>query len=396
MDLTTFRALRAPGGLALLTRLAEHAPLNDAAALRLGTALRREHPPELVAAAITTARLRDRATVKFGCAAGRMWFTSEGLEQATHPLVAAHRARRMLEVLGRGATVADLCCGIGSELLALSAAGLAAVGVELDPLTAAMARANTGASVECADATTRALVEAAVFVDPARRSARGRIFDPAAYRPPWTFVTGLLTERPAAAAKVAPGIPHELVPAGVDTEWVSLRGEVKEAALYGGALAAGMRRRATLLPSGATLCAAGGDTEYAAPPVGPVGRWLYEPDGAVIRAHLIDQVVAAVDGRLLDSTIAYLTADSHVPTPFARAYEVIDVLPFNPTRLRAVLRERGVGRLTVKKRGSTVDPERLRRDLLRGGHGENEATVVVTKVAGGATALLVKPTEPSF
>lgn len=390
MDLAAFETLRSPIGTVLLSRLAEHGALDDVAALRVGTALRREYPAELVAAAVTTARLRERGRTKFGDAAASMWFTSDGLEQATHPLVADHRARRIVAALGAGAALADLCCGIGSELRSSAAAGLSPVGVELDPLTAAMARANAGTPVECTDATIRAVPEAAAFVDPARRTARGRVFDPAAYRPPWTFVVGLLTGHPAGAAKVAPGIPHELVPAGVEAEWVSLGGEVKEAALCGGALASTVRR-ATLLPSGATLSAQTADHEADAPPVGAVGRWLYEPDGAVIRAHLVDQVVAAVAGRLVDPTIAYVTADDHVPTPFARAYEVLEVLPFNPTRVRALLRERGVGILTVKKRGSTIDPERLRRDLLRGGHGTATATLVVTKVAGAATALLVAP-----
>lgn len=391
MDLASFGALGEPPGIALLAALTEHSPIDDAAALRWGTALRREYPAELVAAALTMTRLRERGRAKFGEAAAGMWFTPDGLEQATHPTVAAHRARRIVEATGRGAGVVDLCCGIGSELLALAAAGAAPIGVDIDPLTAAVATANTAAPVECADATTRALPEACVFIDPARRHARGRVFDPAAYRPPWSFVLGLLGDRPAAAAKVAPGIPHDLVPAGVETEWVSLDGEVKEAALYAGTLSSGVRRRATLLPSGATLCSTRRDDEVEPPPVGPVGRWLHEPDGAVIRAHLIDQVVEAIDGRLLDPTIAYVSTDSPVSTPFARIFEVTDVLPFKTDRLRALLRERRVGRLTVKKRGSSVHPDQLRRDLLRGGHGDNEATVVVTRVAGAATALLVNP-----
>ena len=192
VDLGTFELLRGPAGALLLSRLATEGPLDDAAALRLGTALRREHPADLVAAAITMSRLRERGRAKFGAAAEGMWFTPDGLEQATHPAVAAHRARRIAATVGGGAGVLDLCCGIGSDLLALGAAGLAPVGVDLDPLTAAVAAANTGAPVECADATTRDRPETGVFIDPARRAARGRVFDPAAYRPPWDFVLGLL------------------------------------------------------------------------------------------------------------------------------------------------------------------------------------------------------------
>ena len=191
---------------------------------------------------------------------------------------------------------------------------------------------------------------------------------------------------PLTGAKVAPGIPHDAVPAGAEAEWVSVGGEVKEAALWFGPLATAARR-ATVLPSGSTLVA----TADGPPPVGTPGEWLYEPDGAVIRAGLVGEVVAALPGgRLLDPTIAYVAADGPVPTPYARAWRVTDVLPFSLARLRAVLRARGIGRVTVKKRGSAVDPETLRRQLRLAGPGP-EAVVVLTRVAGARTALLCEP-----
>jgi hypothetical protein len=230
-----------------------------------------------------------------------------------------------------------------------------------------------------------------VFVDPARRGSRGRVFDPAAYTPPFSFVTDLLSSGRPAAAKVAPGIPHGLVPAGVEAEWVSLYGEVKEAALYSSALSDGTVRRATLLPGGHTLDSHLEESARPRAPVGPLGRWLHEPDGAVIRAHLIDALVEAEAGRLLDPTIAYLSTDHPVSSPFVRSYEVLEALPFHTRTLRAVLQQRRVGRLTVKKRGADVDPDRLRHELLRGAKGTEEATVVITRLAGAHIALLVTP-----
>jgi THUMP domain-like len=391
MDLAAFAALRSPAGAALLNAVAAAGPLDDAAALTVGSRLRREHPPDLVAAAITQIRLRARGAAKFGPAAARLWFTPEGLEQATDPTVAAHRAARLARLLPPGADWLDLCCGIGSDLLAATAVGLRATGLDTDPVTAAVAAANLdgAAQVVCADAQTHDRGEAAVFVDPARRGSRGRVFDPAGYSPPWSFVLDLLAAGRAAAAKVAPGIPHALVPPDVEAEWVSLRGAVKEAALYSPALSDGTVRRATLLPGGHTLTATA--TQRPAVAVGPLGRWLHEPDGAVIRAHLVDAVAERIDARLLHPAIAYLTTDSPAVTPFTRSYEVLDVLPFDPRRLRAALRERGVGRLTVKKRGADVEPDRLRRDLLRGATGDAEATLVITRVGAGHSAVLVHP-----
>ena len=124
----------------------------------------------------------------------------------------------------------------------------------------------------------------------------------------------------------------------------------------------------------------------------PVGRCLYEPDGAVVRAGLVTAVAAGVGGGLVDEHIAYVTSDEAFSTPFARAYEVLEQLPYKEKALRAALRVRGIGRLTIKKRGVDVVPDELRRRLgLRGGPGQAEATLVLTRVAGKGTALLVRP-----
>ncbi|WP_066889740.1 class I SAM-dependent methyltransferase [Carbonactinospora thermoautotrophica] len=387
VDVEAVRALRGPQGQRLLAALAGYDPADE---LRLATRLRREYPPGLVAAALTQARLRQRAREKFGADADRMLFTPAGLEQATRKPVAEYRAGRY--AAAGLARVVDLCCGIGGDLLAFVRAGLAVLGVDRDPVTAAVAAANAEAlgladrvEVRCAEVTeVDPAGYGAVFCDPARRDERGRVFDPEAYSPPWSYLLGLADRVPETAVKVAPGIPHELVPEGAEAEWISYRGEVKEAALWFGALASA-RRRATLLPGGHTL------TERDLPEVtvGPPGRYLYEPDGAVIRAHLVGHVAAQVDGRLLDPTIAYVASDRLVPTPFATAYEVTDVLPFQLKRLRALLRERGVGVLTIKKRGSALEPDRLRRQLRL--TGDSAAVLILTRVAGAPTALLARP-----
>jgi SAM-dependent methyltransferase len=389
VDVAGLTALLTPEGALLLDRLAGE---QDTDSLSLAVALRRDHPADLVAAALTQTRLRAQAESKFGAAAARMYFTPAGLEQATHAEVAALRARRFARAGAR--RVADLCCGVGGDLLALAAVGAEVSGIDRDPLSCAMAAANARAAglsdlvtVRQEDVRTADLAgHDAAFCDPARRTATGRVFDPGGYSPPFDFLLELAGRQDRTGVKVAPGIPHELVPAGVEAEWVSYRGEVKEAALWFGELA-GVDRRATLLPGGDTLVRV--ETDPA--PVGPVERYLYEPDGAVIRAHLVAEVAAATGSHLLDPTIAYLTGQTRTRTPFATGYEVTDVLPFSLKRLRALLRQREVGRLTVKKRGSALRPETLRQQLkLR---GSQEATIVLTRVAGAPTVLLVRPLD---
>ena len=383
-------ALQDGSGAALLREAT--AAYGSIDALTLSERLRRAgHDPQLVAAALTQARLRAKGVTKFGADAKTMFFTQDGLEQATRAPVATHRARRLVDSIGTQAAVADLCCGIGGDLLALARVGLRVTGVEQDPLTASVARANVAAmrldaTVELADATTYDRSgDAAVICDPARRTSRGRIFDLDAYAPPWSFVEELLSGG-TACVKVAPGIPHHRVPVGVEAEWVSDAGDLVEAALWSDRVGTDVSRRATLLPGGATMTNVDDPRDQRD---GPPLRYLYEPDDAVIRAGLVTAVAAIVHGRLLDSRIAYVTADELSMTPFARAYEVLDVLPFDDKALRAWVRTRGIGSLTIKKRGVGVTPEELRRRLRP--KGDADATLVVTRAQGHAVVLHVAP-----
>ena len=387
MDLEAFRWLLTDEGQQLL----EQAGLAEGEPLAVQSALRRTASGERVAAALTQVELRRRAVTKLGDDAARMYFTPDGLEQATRARVARHRAGRLQAFATR--TLVDLGCGIGGDLVASARAGIVCAGVDLDPLRVAVAQANLaalelGGAVMVADAgdvdTTPFDV---AFADPARRTGRGRSFHVDDWTPSWSFVERLL--RRDSCVKTAPGIPHELVPDGVEAEWVSDHGEVKEAALWSGALASTARRATVIGDGGLATLTEDDDPGAAAVGTREVGSFLYEPDGAVIRAGLVTAVAAGVDGGLLDEHIAYVTSDAAFETPFARGYRVVEELPYREKPLRAALRERGVGRLTIKKRGVDVVPEELRRRLsLR---GDEEATIVLTRVAGQGRCLRVTP-----
>ncbi|SCE93101.1 Methyltransferase domain-containing protein [Micromonospora coriariae] len=399
MDLDQLAALRTPEGSAALAAAAGLAggdPLAAASALR-ATGV----PPALASAALTQAELRHRAVGKFGPAAAGMFLTRAGLEQATRRVVADSRAARLRAAGVR--TLADLGCGLGADALAAARAGIRVYGVEADPVTAAMAAANAAAAglaelftVECGDATAFDVSRVdGVFCDPARRRAGTgrRIFDPRAYSPPWDFVTGLAERVPRTVVKVAPGLDHALIPAGAEAEWVGVDGDLVEAALWCGELAE-VPRRATLYRQGPgdeaghhELTGSGA----AEAPVGPTRRYLYDPDAAVVRAHLVAELAGELGATLGDPSIAYLYADQPTRTPYARCLEVTDVLPFSLKRLRALLRDRRVGRVEILKRGSALTPEQLRRDLRL--TGDAAASLVLTRVAGAPTVLICQPVD---
>jgi SAM-dependent methyltransferase len=375
-------ALLGAAGQALLAGLPA-GPLDPAAALRLGSRLRASHPAGLVAAALAQRELRGRARAKFALA-DRMWFTRDGLEQASAEPVARHRAVRYAGF----ERVADLCCGIGGDLCAL-APGRAALAVDLDPVHLRMARLNAGLhgaghlDAACADVTGLRLegVEAA-FVDPARR-AGGRRLPAGESRPPLGWCLDLAGRMPAVGVKAAPGLPLGLVPPGWEVELLADRRELKEAALWSPALAT-TARRATVLPGGHTLAAESGRPEPV--PCAPPGAWLLDPNPAVTRAGLVEPLANRLGAWKLDPRIAFLTADAPLRTPFGRLLRVEASLPWNLKRLRQALRERRVGAVEVRKRGSAVDVDELARRLRL--HGDGRAVVVLTRVQGRPWALV--------
>jgi hypothetical protein len=325
--------------------------------------------------ALEQAALRVKALAKHPDG-DQLWWTAEALEQSTPRAVAVHHAKRFA-----GEPVWDLGCSVGGDLIALSAV-TTAVGVDLDEARLLFARENTGCPVVRADVSTLTPT-GAVFADPARRHGGRRGFDPQSWSPTLSQVLAWPTT--ALGVKVAPGIDYDLLPAAIEVEVVSLHGDVKEAMLWRGAFASGHARSATLLPSGDQLVGAGA----AAPAVAVPGRFLLEPDGAVIRAHLVAELAEHVDGWLLDATIAYISADALVPTPFGRWYEVLEVLPFSLKGVRERLRAHDTGTVVIKKRGTAVEPESFRRQLKL--TGTREMTVVLTRQVGRQIALIVQP-----
>ena len=395
-----------PEGWELLASLG---PYREDEAFRLTAALRKAgHSPEMVSAVLTQSRLRTKAEAKFGEFARQMIFTKAGLEQATRLTVAARHAQRFAEA-GIG-HVADLGCGLGADAMALASLDLVVTAVEMDEATAACATMNLipfrNATVVHSDATSVSLEGIdGVWLDPARRttstSGTKRIWDPEDFSPPLSFVESLAGSGRAVGVKMGPGMPHDSVPADCEAQWVSVGGDVTEVALWFNAVRRpGVRRAALVLgPLGAAELTSGEDFDGGpAAPVGPVEGYLYEPDGAVIRAGLVADVALQLGGHLVDEHIAYICAPDLRDTPFAKAYRVLDVMPFNVKALKSWVKDEGIGVLDIKKRGTAVTPEELRKQLLPGGKpagskakSKKSATLVLTRIGEDRVAISVEP-----
>ena len=417
-------------GRELLARLAAEP---DSGGLALAVRLRREYPADLVATATAQHELRLAARAKFSRAAD-MLFTRSGYEQSSSEPIARYRADRF----GDARRVADLCCGIGGDLLAL-APGRAALAVDRDEVHARLALHNAAVygetnNVRALVADVRDLSLAgldAVFIDPARRSGPGTASagsgpaarsdaasaraDAASARagtasagrgggpagaaqrfraglsePPLDWCFALADRVPAVCVKAAPGLPLDLLPEGWEAEFIADGRDLKEAVLWSPALAtappAGSDgpRRATVM-SGTeprTMLAYPGDPV----PVTEPGEYLLDPNPAVTRAGLVEDLARALAAgggpddvaAKIDPRIAFLTLNWPAQTPFARTLRVLDSAPWNEKRFAKRLRELGIGAADIRRRGLAGDVDQIHRRLKLA--GPNRGTIVITRV----------------
>ncbi len=326
---------------------------------------------------VETVLLRRRAVEKLPGSGGWL-FTDEALQQASAAPVASHRARRLV-----GRVVHDVTCSIGTELVALRDVAAGVLGSDIDPVRLAMAKHNLGGAVALcrADALYPVTRDAVIVADPARRGSGRRRFNPRDYQPALDQLLEVYRGRQL-AVKCSPGIDFDVITRlGFDgeIEVSSYRGSVREACLWSSGLAEpGVRRRATILDSGEQIA----DTEPDDCPVRPAGRWIIDPDGAVIRAGLVRHYAVRHGLWQLDARIAYLSGDQ-LPDGI-RGFEVVQQLPFDERRLRQALAKLDCGALEILVRGVDVDPPSLRRRLAL--RGSNSLAVVITRLGSGAAA----------
>ena len=304
------------------------------------------------------AGLREAAAAEASCAAE----LGEALREA---LAARDDARVRAARLDGYDTVLDLCCGIGGDLLALGVRARVWA-VELDRTRLEMARLNAAAAglanvrfIQADVCTLRPRADV-VFLDPARRQHNRR------------------TRR---------GIDESELPANCEIEFISAAGQCREAVLYFGRLATAARR-ATVLPGGHTL------TEDQTQPVsiGPAGNFVYDPNPAVVRSHLIDALARRLNAWKLDPHIAYLSGDTLQCTPFARAYQVLTCLPFHLKRLRRFLLGENMYPNEIKKRRFPLESDELRRQL-KIADGQNAVTLIATRLADKHVVFICKRVE---
>ncbi|WP_437185935.1 THUMP-like domain-containing protein [Planctomicrobium sp. SH668] len=354
--------------------------------LQKQAALREEFPAALVRMALLLNDLRTRAQGKFS-RAEEMWFDRTGLEQSTAEIVAKHKAKRFSQSTRR---IFDLCGGIGSDSIAMASTGRDVTHIDLSPvmghrafLNAAVYGVADKVKIETADATTLDYTEALVHIDPDRRAGKQRALKLEDYSPPLEFLLQLQQQSAGGAFKLSPASNFGGKFNHCEIELISLDGECKEATVWYGELAGEAAMRATVLPSGFSIA---GNPWELRPQVGPIGRYVYDPDPAIVRAGLLDLLVEQLPIHRMDDAEEYLTSDELIDCPAVTAFEVLENLPNNERGYRIAIRARGYGDVEVKSRHIPTDAQAIHRKMNLTGAGR--ATLMIAKVLGKSRALI--------
>lgn len=379
----------------LVSSAAEHwlevaAAANKKTLVKTTLSLRKDLGTTRTHLVVAQAELRRRASIKFPNA-HRMFFTRQLLEQATDAQIAGYKAQRWQTAQ----PAADLCCGIGGDLLALAHRG-PVVGVDRDAIAVVLAAANCHAAgldtaeVRLADACEQQLADfAAWHLDPDRRSEGKRSTRVELHDPSLQVIEQLLARNGHAALKLAPAakLPEHWSEAA-ELEWIGNRGECRQQMVWfqGFARQPG-RRSATVFVAGApeprTLC---GDPGLEIDVANRLGRYVFEPHAALLAADLTGVLATQHSLQAVSQGIPYLTGDQAITDPALTCFEVVEVLQFDPKHLREAIRQRAIGHLEVKKRGVKIDPAEVRMQIHP--RGDNQGTLIITPVKKKIVAIL--------
>ena len=347
------------------------------------------HAPGVIVEVVNQVALRQKARQKLGPLADSLLLTRQGLEQSSRIDVAKYHARK-LSSLG---SVTDLGCGLGIDSIALAESGGAVVAVEKDEMTAKFASYNLArfptAEVHRSAAEDFDVGTEGVFLDPARRdlgaSGRSRkLLSPEDFSPSISFAFEQLTRVPG-GVKLSPALPHELVSDKFEATWVSHRGDLVEFSQWSTDPQHFGKRFAVMIDGETELKFTGEEFDAE---VSSLDEYVYEPDPALIRSHLLGAFALEQGLGLLSQGIAYLTG-SERKSPWLRGYKLVAEMPLDEKAISRYLSERSIGSLEIKKRGVDIDPQLMRKRLRLKGSGA--ATLIATKVGGARKALVCEP-----
>ncbi len=363
-------------------------PVERVHEMKLQAELRKKFDPELVRTALTLVELRNRAKAKFTRAA-ELWLDRASLEQATAESIARHKAKRFSD---SETPVLDLFSGMGSNAIGLALEGRNVIAVETTELQATRVRMNAAAygvsdriqaSVE--ENPLALAGESLLHLQPRRELGKQRAVKLEDHQPALDELKALIDVTPGGAFTLSSASNFGGKFDGCEAELISLNGDCLEAVIWYGSLRKEHAMTATILPAGWTMS---GNPWEAYAQVGPLGTYLYDPDSAVVRAGLLNQLAESLQLDRLDGAEEYLSGNELISSPAVTPYEVIADLPNNDRDIRNYFRQSEIGELEIRCRHVPVDAAALRRKLPLS--GREKAVLFYAKLDGKTRALIAR------
>jgi hypothetical protein len=306
-------------------------------------------------------------------------FTRKGAEQCSSSEVAAYHGSKFSHFK----IVADLCCGVGLDLMHLASHKARVYAIDNDKETL------LAASYNCEITGLKNIIfrweraeefnefAEAVFIDPDRRNEGRRSVKAEEYSPNWQQILKLNMRYPDMAVKLSPlfDFRNADLPENSTLEFVSELGTLKEVLLCLGKLSTpGVIRKAVLLPSGIIL----GNDRSNGSEFSPIKEYIYEPDPAIIRGGLVKELARKINYQMIDRRSALLTSTNPAREDFGRLYKVDTILPYSFRKLQKFIKNNNIGQLIIKTRGLSESVESLRKRLKLRGSGK--ALILIVKL----------------
>ncbi|MDP8231748.1 MAG: methyltransferase domain-containing protein, partial [Candidatus Zophobacter franzmannii] len=285
----------------------------------------KESPDFPIRELLTLFRLQKKA-IKRIPEAEKLAFTEKGVMQSSSTALAKYHA----ELFKPFNTIADLCCGCGVDLIQLAEGKEKCIAVDLDAETLSTAEFNCKVldrdNVEFMQVPAEEFTEKvdAIFADPDRRPDAGRRNSPESISPPLSALMNLRENVPNMAIKLSPIMNYHAIriDGHYTLQFVSELRVLKEILLCVGELARENVSKVTvMLPSGLEFVE---NKRYVA--ISEIKQYIYEPDPAIIRAGLVQDLGAVIDSYLVDSHLALLTSDKLIENPWIKAFKVKEIM----------------------------------------------------------------------
>ncbi|SMP62276.1 Methyltransferase domain-containing protein [Neorhodopirellula lusitana] len=328
------------------------------------------------------------------------WVTRAGLQQSTQSAVAELKASWFGD-----APVADICCGLGSDLIALANRG-PVTGIDINPDVLSFAAANARTALtadklagvklvqaDVTDSEVRSLIGDAelLHIDPDRRAGGTRHTLADDLVPNWQRVTELIAGCDGAVIKLAPATQfegdrassgnHESSTPTASSDfhrlWIATGGSVREQTLVCGKImasdwmqqhqiTAGGRSAVCIRDNRTHVYTYHGNLNERAPTSGP-GGYLIDPDASIRAAGLTEAFANEIGASVVHQPSGFLTADDlDKLTPFAElasSAKVLETVGCDERKLKRAFRSLGAFPDVIKVRGADIDPSRLAKRL---------------------------------